>query len=398
MFRFAVTFLMGFVCIQAFSQTLPVRIGVVGSFSDRNSTEEAVSMRGSARVFADEVNRMGGILGRKIEIVERDDQAKAETGVSVVKELVEKEKVVAVVGLSSSTVIGRIVPICQASHIPLLISGYSGGSFSQVRGTEKDGTNFVFRVAGPSRLQAQSMVRDIVERRGINALAVLYGKSESGLDGRDEIVAELGRRGIKPAAVEVIDSGDQVVSAALGKAREAGAKALLIYGGATESAATVRALSRLKWNVQIVGSESVSQQSFFDLAGPAADGVRAAVTFIEDPTRGTTHEFASAFRKLNRLDEIPAPLVAAQTYDALRLFYLAAFESGSVLGDGIQHTLEGLDIQPRTTVVTRYTRPFVHDDHEAVGGNMVVIGEVRNRRLVYAYPEEQAIVAARVRR
>ena len=71
------------------AQDAPIRIGVVGPFSGKSSTDMGESIRGGARVFADEVNRLGGLLGRRIELVERDDQALPDVGVKVVRELLE---------------------------------------------------------------------------------------------------------------------------------------------------------------------------------------------------------------------------------------------------------------------------------------------------------------------
>ena len=75
----------------------PIKIGVSGPFTG-GSAPMGVSMRDGVRLAVNEINAKGGVLGRKIELVERDDEAKNERGVQVAQELINKEHVVATVG------------------------------------------------------------------------------------------------------------------------------------------------------------------------------------------------------------------------------------------------------------------------------------------------------------
>ncbi len=75
----------------------PIKIGVIGPFTG-GSSSMGVSMRDGVRMATEEINKAGGVLGRQLLLVERDDEAKNERGVQIAQELVNKEKVVAVVG------------------------------------------------------------------------------------------------------------------------------------------------------------------------------------------------------------------------------------------------------------------------------------------------------------
>ena len=74
----------------------PIKIGVNGPFTG-GSSSMGVSMRDGVRLAADEINKSGGVMGRQIQLIERDDEAKNERGVQIAQELVNKERVVAVV-------------------------------------------------------------------------------------------------------------------------------------------------------------------------------------------------------------------------------------------------------------------------------------------------------------
>ena len=75
----------------------PIKIGVDGPFTG-GSSSMGVSMRDGVRLAVEEINQSGGVLGRKLQVVERDDEGKNERGVQIAQELINKEKVTAVVG------------------------------------------------------------------------------------------------------------------------------------------------------------------------------------------------------------------------------------------------------------------------------------------------------------
>jgi branched-chain amino acid transport system substrate-binding protein len=74
----------------------PIKIGVSGPFTG-GSSSMGVSMRDGVRLATDEINKAGGVLGRQLQLIERDDEAKNERGVQIAQELINKEKVVATV-------------------------------------------------------------------------------------------------------------------------------------------------------------------------------------------------------------------------------------------------------------------------------------------------------------
>ena len=75
----------------------PIKIGVSGPFTG-GSAQMGVSMRDGVKLAVNEINAAGGVLGRKIQLIERDDEAKNERGVQIAQELINNERVVATVG------------------------------------------------------------------------------------------------------------------------------------------------------------------------------------------------------------------------------------------------------------------------------------------------------------
>ena len=97
----------------------PIKIGVDGPFTG-GSSSMGVSMRDGVRLAADEINKAGGVLGRQIQLVERDDEAKNERGAQIAQELINKEKVVAVVGYINTGVGLASERFFQDAKIPVM--------------------------------------------------------------------------------------------------------------------------------------------------------------------------------------------------------------------------------------------------------------------------------------
>lgn len=124
---------------NAFAQT--IKIGVTGPFTG-GSSSMGVSMRDGVRLAAKEINSTGGILGRQIELVERDDQADNARGITIAQELVNKEKIVADVGFINTGVALAAQRIYQEAKIPVFNNVATGTVIT--RQFDKEPVNYVF--------------------------------------------------------------------------------------------------------------------------------------------------------------------------------------------------------------------------------------------------------------
>jgi branched-chain amino acid transport system substrate-binding protein len=232
------------------------------------------------------------------------------------------------------------------------------------------------------------ILNDVIDRRKIDKIALLHDDSAYGLFGKQSVLAELERRHLKPVAVESFKVGDLDMTAQLLRAKESGAQAIMMYCLGPDAATVAKNAEKLKLRLPLVGPWGMSQQTFIDKAGESAEGARTSVTFIENDLSLVSNQFSLAYRKINKVNHIPSAVAAAQTYDALRLLALAMYQANSAEGPKIQEALENLQQHTTSTVVSRYFKPFSPTDHEAIALNMIVMGEIRNGRVVYAYKED----------
>jgi branched-chain amino acid transport system substrate-binding protein len=374
--------------IASAQQQPTIKIGVIGPVTGKSSEDMGQSIMGGAQVFLADINQIGGIMGRQIELVERDDQAKPDVGVAIAKEMVEKDHVIAVVGFGNTGVALPAAKVFQEAKIPLIVSGATGATITKTFMPPAYPASYVFRTSASDALQPIVILNDVIDRRKIDKIALLHDESPYGQFGKQSMLAELERRHLKPVVVESFKVGDQDMTTQLQHARESGAQAIVMYCLGPDAASVIKSAEKLKLKLPLVGPWTMSQQAFIDKSGAGAEGARTAVTFIENELSSVSNQFSLAYRKINKVHGIPSAVAAAQTYDALRLLALAIFQANSTEGPKIQQALENLKLRTASTVVSRYDRPFTPTDHEAIALNMVVMGEIRNGRVVYAYKED----------
>lgn len=365
-----------------------IKIGVVGPLSAKSSEDMGVSIVGGAKVFLSDINLTGGILGRQIELVIRDDQAKPEVGVAMAKELIEKEKVIAVVGFGNTGVALPSAKVLQEAKIPVIVTGATGATVTKTFMPPAYPVSYVFRTSASDELQPIVILNDVIDRRQLTKIAFLHDESPYGQFGKQSVLAELEHRKIKPVAVESFKVGETDMTAQLKRVKDSGADVIVMYCLGLDAATVVKSAEKAGVKLPMVGSWTLSQQAFIDKTGKSAEGVRTSVTFIENELSSVKNQFSINYRKINGVSRIPSAVAAAQTYDALRLISLAIFQANSTEGPQIQAALEDMRHNTTSTVVTRYAKPFSKTDHEAISANMIVMGEIRKGQVVYAYKED----------
>ncbi len=378
----------------AASAAEPIKIGVDGPFTG-GSSSMGVSMRDGVRMATDEINKAGGVLGRPILLVERDDEAKNERGVQIAQELINKEKVVAVVGYINTGVALASQRFFQEAKIPVMNNVATGSAIT--RQFDDQPENYVFRNSAHDSIQAPMIVEEAITRRGFKKVAILADSTNYGQLGRADLEKALEQKGIKPVATEKFNIKDVDMTPQLLKAKEAGAEAILTYGIGPELAQIANGMTKLGWKVPMIGSWTLSMANYIDNAGPGGEGARMPQTFIQEPTTPKRQSFIVNYLKTfnPKNSRIDSPVSAAQGYDSVYLLAAAIKQAASTDGPKIKAALEDLK-SPVEGVVTTYNKPFSVKDHDAITANIPVFGEVKGQRVVYAY-ETDAKKASEVR-
>jgi branched-chain amino acid transport system substrate-binding protein len=363
-----------------------IKIGVDGPFTG-GSSSMGVSMRDGVRLAIKEINASGGVLGRQLEAVERDDEAKNERGVQIAQELIEKEKVVATVGYINTGVALASQRFFQDAKIPVINNVATGTAITQQFADQPN--KFIFRNSARDAIQAPMIANEAVDKRGFKKLAIFADTTNYGKLGKDDLVKALASKGITPVTIEQFNIGDVDMTSQLLHAKAAGAEAVLTYGIGPELAQIANGMAKINWKKPMIGSWTLSMASFIDTADKNATGARMPQTFIQEANTKKRKAFIDAYVKEFKPKNgvMPSPVSAAQGYDSIFLLAAAIKQANSTDGDKIRDALENLKTKVEG-VVTNYDHPFSHDDHDAITDNIPVMGEVKGGRVIYAYTED----------
>lgn len=365
----------------------PIKIGTNCTFEGQ-SGEMGVSMRSALRIAVSEINAVGGVGGRKIELVERDDKANPDVGRAVAEDLVHKEKVVATIGYCNSGVAMNAIEVYQKAQVPLIIPVATGTAITRKFAPPAAAENYIFRVAMADKLQVAFVLKELIDKRGLTKFAVFADNTGYGEGGLKDVISYLAERKLEPIIIERFPQGVKDLKPALKRAREAGADALFSYALGPDTATISKDRDAIAWKVQQAGPWAVAFRNHLDLAGDAAEGAVMAQTFIQD---GVMNERRTAlilqYAKMNNVKNIPCAMCAAQAYDAMFLLLNAMFQAKQIDGPSIKAALENSKSR-LNGVVASYNKAFTKDDHEALDSTILLLGQVKGGLVQYANPKD----------
>ncbi|KAK3604991.1 hypothetical protein CHS0354_000656 [Potamilus streckersoni] len=336
-----------------------------------------ISMKNGIALAASEINKAGGILGKQIEIEERDDEAKNERGGQILQELINQKKVVAIFGPVNTGVADASTRYSQEAKIPHIITVSAGAKVNELFADYPD--NYVFRIAANDYIQSEMIVNEAINVRGFKRPALLCDETNYGQSGRSKMEAALEKLGIKPVYVGKFKIKDVDMTPQLKEAKNSNADVLFVYGIGPELAATVNSMDRLDWKVDVLGGWTLSMRSFMDNAtGKNADDATTPQTFIPTAvTREKEKKFLADYYAMFKVDKISSAVSAAQGYDALYFYKLAVEQAKSTEGNLVKMALEDLQT-PYEGVTNFYDKPFSKTNHEAIDIAKVKMARIKD--------------------
>lgn len=362
----------------------PLRIGLIGPFTGP-SADFGLPMLNGAMLAVDEINAAGGYLGRPLELVVKDDTANPEVGLQRSQELL-KEGVVATVGFCNTGVAMKSLQVFQTARIPLLVPCATG---THITTQYPSPESYIFRTSAKDGIQAPFVVDDIVSR-GWTKVAIFADKTGYGEGGLQDVVKALAAKKLKPVYVARFDVGVKDLQADLKAAQSAGANVVFSYTVGQENAVIAKGRQTLNWKVPQVGAWTLSFPFFIDGAKDAAEGALMAQTFIAEPSNERRVSFLSAYARKFNTKKITVPMAAAQGYDTVYLlaYAILSIRNSDLSGPSVKAALENIP-HVYYGVTATHEHPFSKEDKDAVTGNMLVMGMVKNGTVTFAYPEDR---------
>src|SRR5215208_3901489 len=346
----------------------PVKIGHVAALSGGSAQSGEAITRGLT-IAIDEINAKGGVLGgRKLELVQRDDESTPPKGLTAARELVFKEKVAVIFGGIDSPVALAMVPLLNKEKVPH-VAVWAAGT-----GITRNGANpnYIFRV---------SAVDVLVDVKLLDYAKTKYGAKKAGLilvnnpwgesNEKGLIEAVKGNPEIQIVGTEKFENSDVDLVPQLTRLREKGADVLILVGNAAPGAQVMKARERLSWKVPVVSHWGISGGRFPELTGPTAGEAHFVQTYSFFGKQSPAGERVLAALKakypaIKGPGDIFAPIGTANAYDAMHLVALAIEQAKSTDGDAIRTALEDLKTSYQG-LIKKYDKPFAPGNHDALG-------------------------------
>ncbi len=284
-----------------------------------------------AQLAADEVNARGGIKGRKVAIRVEDDKGDPKEAATVAQKFASDDRVLAVLGHYSSSACFAAIPIYTKAHIATITPSASHTDLT------KQGGKYMFRMWSPISVYVPDLAQYTVKKLGKKNIAVVYVQNDWGIQTKDYFLKELEKLGAKAVATEVVYDKDTDFKAQLTKIKAANPEALAILTYYTTGALVVLQARNLGITAPLVGTGTLYEDKFIELAGKGnAEGLAVNTEFNADDPSPVVRSFVTAYQKLHP-GEKPEPYHAT-TYDAARLVF-AAIEKGGAERDAIRDAM-----------------------------------------------------------
>jgi len=346
----------------------PILLGLAGPFSQQH----AQSMQMGAQLAVSEINQRGGIRGRELQLVVKDDSGRADIAAQVAKSFYDNADIVAVVGHLSSGATLAAARVYNRGGNPIVVISPSASS-PEI----KDAGDYTFRICPDDSVHGMRLAEWAYEQLGARRAAILFENDPYG-------------RGLRSSfGNSFLDLGGQIVSEDpfldvlpsyepyLTRIRlRGGVDALLIAGARGGAASILNTLALLAYHPAILSGDAIVgiQPSEAD-----PEGVFVSLAYLSNISSPRNDAFVAAYHKV--YGDLEPDHRGAGAYDIVHLLARAIQEVGTDR-TRIRDYLAGVGTE--TDAFEGVTGRIAFDENGDVSGKGVVVGVFRDGHLVSA--------------
>lgn len=297
-------------------------------------------------MLVEQLNAKGGLLGRPVKLIVYDDGGDAAAARGHAVRLVENDKVDAIIGASTSGSSLAMVPVAGRGETPMISLAGAEGIVVPVK-------KWAFKTPQTDRMMVLRVFEDL-KARGLTKIALITGADGFGKSGHDITVDIAAANGISILLDEVFFPKDVDMGAQLAKIRaNTDVQAVFVIGAGPGPAILTKNYRQLGMTLPLYQSHGVASQSFLDMAGTAAEGVRlpaSAMLVAEDlpaydGQRPVSLQYIQTFQA--KYGKVPSPF-GGYAYDAFHLLVDAIRRANSVDHVMVREALESTRNLPGT--------------------------------------------------
>ena len=255
----------GFLVQTGVAAEKPVKIGAIFSVTGPASFLGAPEEK-TARMLVDKINAAGGVNGRKLELIVKDSSGSPEKAVSFAKQLIEEDKVLAIIGPSTSGETMQIKKLCEENQMILVSCAAAEVIVNPV-------AKYVFKTPQKDS-QAVTWIFRTMKDKGITKIAVLSGNDGFGAAGKKQLEELAKPEGIEILASEVYDKAATDLTDILTKVKGTpGVQAVVNWSIVPAQSIVAKNMKQLGMNVPLFQSHGFGNRRYVEQAGVAAEGI-----------------------------------------------------------------------------------------------------------------------------
>ena len=281
-----------------------------------------------AEVAIEEINAKGGVLGKKLTLIQYDDAGAPPRGVDNVRRIALSDKCVAIFGGYHSTVgLAQVDPVNEIG-IPWI--GTTGAGTKIVENGKSP--NFMFRVSAKDKWVSKFLADQAAKASKAGKIAVMYENTGWGNGALPDFKAAMEAQKKDISASETFNWNDQDMSAQAIRIRDSGADTVVLFALDREGNQILRSFDKIGYKPTIVAAWGLAG-NLGELAGPLANGVRVMQTFTwmgeMDPRTKAVWEKIQKKFGLKDPSELRMGSATANSYDAVYILAKAIEKAGA---------------------------------------------------------------------
>jgi branched-chain amino acid transport system substrate-binding protein len=291
-----------------------------------------------AEMAVEQINKEGGVNGRPIQLVFGDTESDAGKAALQAKRLIEKEKVVALVGPTRTESAMAILNIVDKAGIPVVACVGGTAPVSPVR-------KWVFK-SPQKTITAVEKVYQYLQKQGIKKVAIITASDKFGEEGEKSLKALSEKYGITIVAQEKFDITDSDMTVQLTKLKGTDAQALICWTIGPPGSIVSKNVKQLNFTIPLIQCHGLPDPKYLELAGSAAEGTILPSTKLmvpdqlpdSDPQKKLIVEFVNEYENVKKYGKVSTH--SGYAWDAITLVVNAMKKSGSTLPAKVRDAIE----------------------------------------------------------
>lgn len=353
------------------SENEPYKIGVILDVSGASASLGAPE-RDTVKLIEKELNAKGGINNHPVEIIIRDTESDESKAVIAVKDLIEKEKVIAIVGSSTSGPSMAMIPSATKVAVPMVSTAASIKIVEPVAERK-----WIFKTANNDSHVALKII-EYLKAKNINKVAFMYMDNAYGDSGKNEFIKAAEQQGITIAAEEKFGAQDKDMTAQLTRIKGKEVQGVVVWAIPPSASIVTTNFKQLGFDIPLIHSHGIGNKKFIELAKDASEGVIFPIGKLiianelpeNDPQKKVLLDYIDAYKA--EYNQEPNNF-GGYAWDAMQLVIKAIEQSGGdkeKLREALENTKDFAGISGTFNLST--------DDHNGLNVDDLVMVEIAN--------------------